>query len=67
MLVTVSPGYALRLPGEDIESGEQATAAAELVELAQRHPLRERLWALRAHAGPLRCGYQAASHRGHGG
>jgi DNA-binding SARP family transcriptional activator len=31
-----------------LESGEQATAAAELTAVAQRHPLRERLWALRA-------------------
>lgn len=31
-----------------LEAGEQATVAAELTALAQRHPLRERLWALRA-------------------
>ncbi|GGM35516.1 BTAD domain-containing putative transcriptional regulator [Dactylosporangium sucinum] len=31
-----------------LEFAEQATVAAELTALAQRHPLRERLWALRA-------------------
>ncbi|WP_238006249.1 AAA family ATPase [Dactylosporangium sp. AC04546] len=31
-----------------LEFSEQATVAAELTALAQRHPLRERLWALRA-------------------
>lgn len=41
-----------------LELGEQATVAAELTATAQRHPLRERLWALRALA-LARAGRQA--------